>query len=168
MGYRVSAKGVETKCKKIKAICSCPRPASMGDLPSVLGLASYYRYFYGGLSIHIGGLKQPGRCVWGDSMEMFLLGGNIHRTMHWVEEGIILRSRPRKDGPGSGVHSWNGCIRVCHRSCPGPAANVENPPCRAPSGFLFSQTLGGRSLVPNLQQETPPNQQSVGALGLLC
>ena len=45
LGFEVSRDEIRTSPKKVKAILDWPRPQSMNDIQSFLGLASYYRKF---------------------------------------------------------------------------------------------------------------------------
>ena len=43
LGYEVSERGVHASPEKVKAVVNWPRPQSVHDVRSFLGLASYYR-----------------------------------------------------------------------------------------------------------------------------
>jgi len=45
LGHVISAKGIATSEKKIKDVSNWPRPRSVKDVRSFLGLCSYYRKF---------------------------------------------------------------------------------------------------------------------------
>ena len=45
LGFEVSAEGIHASPEKVKAVLDWPRPQSVHDVRSVLGLASYYRKF---------------------------------------------------------------------------------------------------------------------------
>ena len=45
MGHVVSAEGIEVDPKKIEAVANWPRPTSVTEIKSFLGLAGYYRRF---------------------------------------------------------------------------------------------------------------------------
>ena len=58
LGYEVSEKGVHASPEKVKAVVNWPRPQSVHDIRSFLGLASYYRRFIHGFSQIAGPLTE--------------------------------------------------------------------------------------------------------------
>ncbi|KAJ8404571.1 hypothetical protein AAFF_G00334340 [Aldrovandia affinis] len=50
LGLVVSVRGVSTDPTKVEAVEKWPSPTSTGEVPSFLGLASYYRRFIVGLA----------------------------------------------------------------------------------------------------------------------
>ena len=50
LGFEVSKDGIHASPEKVKAVLDWPRPQSMHDIRSFLGLASYYRKFIKGFS----------------------------------------------------------------------------------------------------------------------
>ena len=50
LGFEVSREGIRSSADKVKAILEWPRPQTMHDIGSFLGLASYYRKFIRGFS----------------------------------------------------------------------------------------------------------------------
>ena len=58
LGYEVSEKGVHASPEKVKAVVNWPRPQSVHDVRSFLGLASYYRRFIHGFSQVAGPLTE--------------------------------------------------------------------------------------------------------------
>ena len=48
LGFEVSKDGIRTSPEKVKAILDWPRPESMHNICSFLGLASYYKKFIRG------------------------------------------------------------------------------------------------------------------------
>ena len=50
LGFEVSQNGIHASPEKVKAVLDWPRPQSVHDIRSVLGLASYYRKFIKGFS----------------------------------------------------------------------------------------------------------------------
>ena len=45
MGHVVSTEGIEVDLKKIEAVANWPRPSTVTEIKSFLGLAGYYRRF---------------------------------------------------------------------------------------------------------------------------
>ena len=70
-GFEVSADGVNASPEKVKAILDWPRPQTVHDIRSFLGLASYYRKFIRGFSQiakQLTGLTQEKMTwCWGDA-----------------------------------------------------------------------------------------------------
>ena len=58
LGYEVIEKGIHASPEKVKAIVNWPRPQSVHDIQSFLGLASYYRRFIHGFSQIAGPLTE--------------------------------------------------------------------------------------------------------------
>ena len=50
LGFEVSKEGIHASPDKVKAVLDWPRPQSVHDIHSFLGLASYYRKFIKGFS----------------------------------------------------------------------------------------------------------------------
>ena len=50
LGLEVGHDGIRTSPEKVRAVLDWPRPQSVHDVPSFLGLASYYRKFIKGFS----------------------------------------------------------------------------------------------------------------------
>ena len=50
LGFEVSPRGVQASPEKVRAIIEWPKPKSVHDVKSFLGLASYYRRFVRGFS----------------------------------------------------------------------------------------------------------------------
>ena len=50
LGFEVSPKGIQASPEKVRAIIEWPKPKSVHDVRSLLGLASYYRRFVRGFS----------------------------------------------------------------------------------------------------------------------
>ena len=50
LGFEVSKEGIHASPEKVKAVLDWPRPKSVHDVRSFLGLASYYRKFIKGFS----------------------------------------------------------------------------------------------------------------------
>ena len=55
LGFEVSPRGIQASPKKVRAIIEWPKPKSVHDVRSFLGLASYYRRFVRGFS----GMARP-------------------------------------------------------------------------------------------------------------
>ena len=51
LGFEVGHDGIRTSPEKVRAILDWPRPKSVHDVRSFLGLASYYRKFIKGFSV---------------------------------------------------------------------------------------------------------------------
>ena len=58
LSYEVSEKGIHASPEKVKAVVNWPRPQSVHDVRSFLGLASYYRQFIHGFSQVAGPLTE--------------------------------------------------------------------------------------------------------------
>ena len=81
LGYEVSKQGVHASPEKVKAIVNWPRPQSVHDVRSFLGLASYYRRFIHGFSQIAGPLTELTRSKakwhWDDAQENSFLALKI-------------------------------------------------------------------------------------------
>jgi transposase InsO family protein len=73
LGHLISRKGIETDPAKIAAVVKWPRPTSVKEVRSFLGLASYYRRFISGFSQIAAALHalthKNVRFVWSDKCE---------------------------------------------------------------------------------------------------
>ena len=81
LGYEVSEQGVHASPEKVKAVVNWPRPQSVHDVRSFLGLASYYRRFIHGFSQIAGPLTELTRSKakwhWDDAQENSFLALKI-------------------------------------------------------------------------------------------
>ena len=81
LGYEVSEKGIHASPEKVKAVVNWPRPQSVHDVRSFLGLASYYRRFIHGFSQIAGPLTELTRSKskwhWDDAQENSFLALKI-------------------------------------------------------------------------------------------
>ena len=81
LGYEVSERGVHASPEKVKAVVNWPRPQSVHDVRSFLGLASYYRRFIHGFSQIAGPLTELTRSKakwhWDDAQENSFLALKI-------------------------------------------------------------------------------------------
>lgn len=73
VGFLLSTKGLHPQKEKIKAISEFPRPKSVKDLQSLMGLANYYQRFNSRYAMHLGKLthllKKGKKWVWTDEEE---------------------------------------------------------------------------------------------------
>ncbi|KAH0689080.1 hypothetical protein KY289_016438 [Solanum tuberosum] len=73
LGHIVSSKGIEVDPRKMDAVKSWPRPLSLLDIRSFLGLASYYRRFVEGFSSIASPLtsltQKKDKFIWSESCE---------------------------------------------------------------------------------------------------
>ena len=77
LGFEVGHDGIRTSPKKVRAILDWPRPQSVHDVRSFLGLASYYRKFIKGfsqLAKPMAGLTRDKIAwSWGDAQEKIFM-----------------------------------------------------------------------------------------------
>nr|GFC66786.1 putative reverse transcriptase domain-containing protein [Tanacetum cinerariifolium] len=73
LGHIVSAEGITMDPAKVEAITKCPRPTSVTEVRSFLGLAGYYRRFVEGfsrLALPLTKLMRKGeKFVWNEERE---------------------------------------------------------------------------------------------------
>ena len=110
LGHKISERGVEPDTRKVEAIENFPKPNTVRQLKSFMGLAGYYRRFVPQFSKIAAPLhkllKKDVKFAWGEDQEIAfrtlkqkLMSGPILRYPNFSEESILTCDAPN-DGVG--------------------------------------------------------------------